>query len=66
MCVSLQKGLVQKNIYNIEFIKHRSTDIVIDFRNLCDIKKIEEFIKMCSYLKTRDELEKELFIIDLD
>ena len=50
----------------MEFIKHKSTGIVIDLRNLCNINKIEEFIKLCNYLENRNALEKDYIIQGLD
>ena len=61
-----KNGFVETDIYNMEFIKHRSTGIVIDLRNLCNINKIEEFIKLCNYLESRDALEKKYTIEGLD
>ena len=61
-----KKGFIETDIYNMEFIKHRSTGIVIDLRNLCNINKIEEFIKLCSYLESREALEIKYHIEGLD
>ncbi|MBU3190385.1 hypothetical protein K9O30_14430 [Clostridium bowmanii] len=61
-----QRGFIETEIYNMEFIKHKSTGIVIALRNLCNIDKIEEFIKLCNYLENRDVLEKDYIIQGLD
>ena len=50
----------------MEFIKHRSTGVVLDLRNLCHINKIEEFLKLCRYLENRESLELEYTIEGLD
>lgn len=61
-----KRGFIKTDIYNMEFIKHRSTGIIIDLRNLSNINKIEEFIKLCRYLESREALEKEYTIEGLD
>ena len=61
-----KKGFIETDIYNMEFIKHRSTGIVLDLRNLCHINKIEEFLRLCRYLENRESLELEYTIEGLD
>lgn len=61
-----KKGFVETDIYDMEFIKHKSTGLVIDLRNLCHINKVEEFYKLCCYLESRQNLEKDYIVEGLD
>lgn len=47
-----QNGLFEETrISDMEFIKHLSTGIVLDLRNLAKINKYEDFLSLCSYLE---------------
>lgn len=46
-------GFKKCELYDMEFIRHKHTEIIIDLRNLAQIKKIEDFKKMCAYLENQ-------------
>ena len=50
-----KKGFVETEIYNMDFIKHKSTGIVIDLRELAKIKWIKEFHALCDYLELKEK-----------
>ena len=61
----LKKGFVETEIYNMDFIKHKSTGIVIDLRELAKIKWIKEFHAICDYLENKEkelELKKQIIV----
>ncbi len=50
------EGFVETDIYNMEYIKQRHTNIVLDLRELAKIHWISEFRELCKYLE--ESLEK--------
>lgn len=40
---------------DMEFIKHLSTGIILDLRNLAKINRYEDFLALCNYLKNKNE-----------
>jgi len=58
-----KKGFVDAEIFEMEYIKQLSTDIVIDLRELAKIKWLSEFKDLCKYLEERhEEVNKEKFL----
>lgn len=49
-----KKGFVETEIYNMEFIKQKSTGIVIDLRELAKIHWLKDFKKLCAELEEED------------
>lgn len=45
-------GFIRCDLYDMELIKHKYSDIIIDLRNLSEIKSIKDFRALCSYLET--------------
>lgn len=54
-----KKGFVETEIYNMEYIKQKSTGIIIDLRELAKIKWISEFRELCNYIE-KQQVEVEL------
>lgn len=47
-----QSGLFEETrLSDMEFIKHLSTGIILDLRNLAKINRYEDFLTLCSYLE---------------
>lgn len=46
-----KKGLVECDLYDMEFLKHKHSETVFDLRNLAKITKIEDFVEICNYLE---------------
>lgn len=46
-----RKGFVETEIYNMEYIRQKSTGIVLDLRELSKIKWLSEFKELCAYLE---------------
>ena len=51
-----RKGFIETEVYNMEFIKHKSTGIVIDLRELGKIHWLKDFQELCDYLEEQKEL----------
>ncbi|WP_138204514.1 hypothetical protein [Haloimpatiens lingqiaonensis] len=59
-CVyNYKRGFVETPIYNMEFIKQKSTGIVIDLRELAKIKWIKDFKDICAYLEEKQKEAEE-------
>ncbi|MDR3599709.1 MAG: hypothetical protein P4L49_04395 [Desulfosporosinus sp.] len=47
-----QRGLFQETrLADMEFIRHLSTGIMLDLRNLAKINRYEDFVALCDYLE---------------
>lgn len=49
-----KKGFVETELYNMEFIKQKSTGIVLDLRELGKIHWLKDFKELCAYLEEMD------------
>ncbi|WP_371364858.1 hypothetical protein SRRS_53910 [Sporomusa rhizae] len=47
---SWRDGFVECELYDMEFIKHKYSDIIFDLRDLKRITDIKEFLAICDYL----------------
>lgn len=45
-------GFKKCEIYDMAFLKHKPSGTLIDIRNLYDIKSIDEFKSLCTYLES--------------
>ena len=45
-------GFHECELFDMEFILHKPSNIIIDLRNLQSIKDIDEFKRFCNYLET--------------
>lgn len=45
-------GFIKCDLYDMEFMMHRPSQIMIDLRNLQKIKNIDEFKEFCDYLES--------------
>ncbi|WP_373897623.1 hypothetical protein ACER0A_011835 [Haloimpatiens sp. FM7315] len=55
-CVyNYKKGFVETPIYNMEFIKQKSTGIVLDLQELSKIHRLQEFKDLCNYMEKKQE-----------
>ncbi len=52
------KGFVETEVYDMDFIKQKSTGIVIDLRELAKIHWIDDFKAMCKFLEDSEEMIK--------
>ncbi|MBI6875169.1 hypothetical protein [Clostridium aciditolerans] len=50
-----RKGFIETEIYDMEFIKQKSTGIVIDLRELAKIHWLKDFKDFCAYLEKMQE-----------
>lgn len=48
-----KKGFVETDICNMEYIKQKSTGIVLDLRELSKIKWLKDFKELCAYLEEK-------------
>ena len=47
-----QSGLFEETrLFDMEFIKHLDSGIILDLRNLAKINRYEEFVALCHYLE---------------
>ncbi|WP_010295668.1 hypothetical protein [Clostridium senegalense] len=53
-----KRGFIVTPIYNMEFIRHKSTGVVIDLRELSKIHWLQDFKDLCKYIEDK---ENELF-----
>lgn len=44
-------GFEKCELYDMGFLFHKPSGIIIDIRNLCEIKNINEFKSFCTYLE---------------
>jgi hypothetical protein len=51
-----QAGFIESDLYNMEFIKHKKSGIIIDLRTLAKINRIKDFQRFCDYLEKRGDL----------
>ena len=55
-CVySWREGFVECELYDMEFIKHKYSDIIFDLRDLKKITDIKEFLAICDYLDSQKQ-----------
>ncbi|MFD3156592.1 hypothetical protein ACFIJ5_06980 [Haloimpatiens sp. FM7330] len=55
-CVyNYKKGFVETELYNMEYIKQKSTGIVLDLRELSKIKWLKDFKELCKYIEEKDK-----------
>lgn len=47
-------NFVETEIYNMEYIKHKSTGITLDLRELAKIHWIDDFRAICTYLEKKE------------
>jgi len=52
---SWREGFIECELYDMEFIKHKHTDIIFDLRDLKRINDIKEFRSICDYLDGQKE-----------
>lgn len=50
-----KKGIIETELYDMEFIKQKSTGIVIDLRELARIHWLKDFKDLCAYLEKMQE-----------
>ncbi|SHE74000.1 hypothetical protein [Clostridium fallax] len=50
-----KRGFVETDISNMEYIKQKSTGIVIDLRELAKIHWVKDFHDLCDYLEREEE-----------
>lgn len=56
-----QSGLFEETrVSDMEFIKHLSSGIILDLRNLAKINRYEDFLKLCNYL---EEAKSNVFVM---
>lgn len=46
-----EKGFVKTELWDADFLKHKYSGFMIDFRLLQKIKKIDDFRKFCDYIE---------------
>lgn len=51
-----RNGFIKTEVYNMEFIRKKSTGIVIDLRELGKIHWLKDFQDLCAYLEKQREL----------
>lgn len=49
---NFKKGFYQCSLYDMEFMLHKPSNILIDIRNLKEIHSMNEFKNFCTYLET--------------
>ncbi|MFX0549308.1 hypothetical protein ACOAKC_08215 [Hathewaya histolytica] len=60
-CVyNCKDGFVETEIYNMEYLKQRSTGIIIDLRELAKIKWVQDFKDLCDYLEEKEAEQIEI------
>ena len=47
-----ETGFEKTELWDSDFLKHKTSGLIIDYRFLQRITKIEDFIKFCEYLET--------------
>lgn len=47
-----KKGFIECELFDMEFILHIPSNVIIDIRNLQEIKNIDEFHDFCRYLES--------------
>lgn len=58
-----KKGFVETELYNMEFIKQKSTGIVLDLRELAKIHWLKDFKELCAYLEEMDRYVKQREVV---
>lgn len=56
---SWRDGFMECELYDMEFIKHKHTDIIFDLRDLKKITDIKEFIAICHFLDSQMKILKD-------
>lgn len=52
---SFKDGFIKTEMYNMEFIRHKTTGIVIDLRELSKIHWLQDFKDICNYIESEEE-----------
>lgn len=52
------KGFVETEVHNMDFIKQKSTGIILDLRELAKIHWIEDFKALCEFLENSEAMIK--------
>lgn len=61
-CVhDFKKGFIKTELYNMEYIRHKDTGIILDLRELSKIHWVKDFHAICEYL---EEKQKEVMILN--
>lgn len=55
-----KSGFMETEMYDMEFIRHNPTGIIIDLRNLAKIHWLKDFQAICEYIEGRATLENSL------
>lgn len=55
---SWREGFVECELYDMEYIKHKHSDIIFDLRDLKKITDIKEFLAICDYLDGQKKTSK--------
>lgn len=50
-----REGFVETELYDMEYIKHKSTGIIIDLRELSKIHWLQDFKDLCTYLEEEEK-----------
>lgn len=50
-----KEGFIKTEVYNMEYIRQKSTGIVIDLRELTKIKSLSVFKELCKYLEEKHD-----------
>lgn len=50
-----KKGFIETEIYDMEYIKQKDTEIILDLRELAKIKWISDFREICNYLEEKQK-----------
>lgn len=58
-----KKGFVETELYNMEFIKQKSTGIVLDLRELGKIHWLKDFKELCAHLEEMDRNVKQRDVV---
>lgn len=58
-----KEGFVETELYNMEFIKQKSTGIVLDLRELGKIHWLKDFKELCAYLEEMDRNVKQRDVV---
>jgi len=51
----IEKGFIKTELWNAEFLKHKTSGYYLDFRQLTQITKIEDFIELYENLESFQE-----------
>lgn len=51
----MREGFVETELFDMEYIKHKNTGIVVDLRELARIHWVHEFKELCEYIEEQDK-----------